>query len=55
MHAYITPQLKHEETQSRKRDHPGDDHDYEDVEMVEERPAKRRCFPTSTDEVISLD
>ncbi|KAI4919492.1 hypothetical protein J4E90_001627 [Alternaria incomplexa] len=47
--------LKHEETQSRKRDHPGDDHDYEDVEMVEERPAKRRCFPTSTDEVISLD
>ncbi|KAH6875344.1 hypothetical protein BKA58DRAFT_119479 [Alternaria rosae] len=47
--------LKHEETQARKRDHPDDDYEYEDVEMVEERPAKRRCFPTSTDEVISLD
>ncbi|KAL1797328.1 hypothetical protein ACET3X_003934 [Alternaria dauci] len=47
--------LKQEEAVTRKRDRADDDGDDGDVEMVEERAAKRRCFPTSNDEVILLD
>ncbi|CAN9441314.1 unnamed protein product [Alternaria alternata] len=47
--------LKQEEAETRKRNRADDDGDDGDVEMVNKRPAKRRCFPTSNDEVIELD
>jgi hypothetical protein len=50
-----TLQMKEEDRRNLKRERSVQGDDEDEVAVVQSRRAKRRCLPTSLDEVIVLD